>query len=67
MIATGSVISQRYEILDLISGGGMAEVFRARRIEEQIRASQYVREAQAQMRAERRIDDGALRAGNASR
>ena len=34
MIATGSVISQRYEILDLISGGGMAEVFRARRIED---------------------------------
>ncbi|MGH6628803.1 MAG: PLDc N-terminal domain-containing protein, partial [Burkholderiales bacterium] len=27
-----------------------------RRIEEQIRASQYVREAQAEMRAERRID-----------
>lgn len=32
MIATGSVVAGRYEILDRISEGGMATVFRARRL-----------------------------------
>lgn len=34
MIAAGSVVAGRYEILDRISEGGMATVFRARRLED---------------------------------